>query len=781
MVDRTEEAENRMITQSILRRLKFHELADRRQQISEAHQTTLKWVFDADQMTKKGVSPFSNWLQNEDKIYWITGKAGSGKSTLMKFITGNPRTSRTFAQSHPDSSTMAVAFFFWNSGTNMQMSQEGLLRTLLYGALNKLPALVPQLFPHRWEASRFFGQDHHFHAWSWPELVRGFNLLLETTRSTHEFLFIIDGLDEFEGQSTDLINWIKDVITWPHVKICVSSRPWVVFEDAFKKYPSLTMQTLTTDDIENYVQDRFSNNEGFSILKAAEPQYSEKLITDITQKADGVFLWVVLVVRSLLSGLTSGDRISDLEAKLNALPADLESLFWKMLSASGSGQLERASQLIQLLQVVPQAELLDLAFADDDEQRVLDYPPAPISMKEGNARAEIMRRRIDHFCKGLFEVIPMGGQPLSTARVGYLHRTVKDFLKQDSIRAKFLAVTHSDFSVSAAWCRSFIMQLKTCDPQIQTIHAFWRDVRCCLEFAAAASFEGYKKTANLYDAIDAAAGSLATDRFYRKSMASNSIPNYGEPSKPSLLSTYGSGETPHWTSTRGDTASSRSFLSFAAQCQLLPYLEHVLETSKINLNDMQPPLLYSALLEYPVFLEGGDANKMRCTSPNLKAVYLLLERGADPNTLYEGESVWHHLLHHITTGMHTSLRDISNIEYTPNRYSYKTIDEYTGETDSSYVPSIGSSYVPSGVPSIRSGLQIRSSDIWVDILKACLEHGANPQDAIELLPDTGKYAEAVLLAKSLVQPGQQAKNPTPKLKQSFSKRFRSYRRRWVCS
>jgi ABC-type polar amino acid transport system ATPase subunit len=35
---------------------------------------------------------FVHWLASSDDIFWITGKAGCGKSTLMKLIDDDPRT-----------------------------------------------------------------------------------------------------------------------------------------------------------------------------------------------------------------------------------------------------------------------------------------------------------------------------------------------------------------------------------------------------------------------------------------------------------------------------------------------------------------------------------------------------------------------------------------------------------------------------------------------------------------------------------------------------------------
>jgi hypothetical protein len=42
-------------------------------------------------------------------------------------------------------------FFFWNAGTNMQKSIEGLLRTILFEIARRPSGLIPTLFPDHWE------------------------------------------------------------------------------------------------------------------------------------------------------------------------------------------------------------------------------------------------------------------------------------------------------------------------------------------------------------------------------------------------------------------------------------------------------------------------------------------------------------------------------------------------------------------------------------------------------------------------------------------------------
>jgi hypothetical protein len=51
-------------------------------------------------------------------------------------------------------------------------------------------------------------------------------------------------------------------------------------------------------------------------LKKEDPQNAPQFVTEIVDRTSGVFLWVKLVVRSLLDGLSNFDRISDLQASL---------------------------------------------------------------------------------------------------------------------------------------------------------------------------------------------------------------------------------------------------------------------------------------------------------------------------------------------------------------------------------------------------------------------------------------------------------------------------------
>jgi hypothetical protein len=48
-------------------------------------------------------------------------------------------------------------------------------------------------------------------------------------------------------------------------------------------------------------------------MSAGEPTIVSDLISDIVLKAHGVFLWIDLVVKSLLNGLQDRNQLSDLQ------------------------------------------------------------------------------------------------------------------------------------------------------------------------------------------------------------------------------------------------------------------------------------------------------------------------------------------------------------------------------------------------------------------------------------------------------------------------------------
>jgi hypothetical protein len=67
----------------VLESLNFDQMDFRHSKIRDAHPNTFSWMFS---------QHFKSWLKDPEPIYWISGKPGSGKSTLMKYLVDNCQT-----------------------------------------------------------------------------------------------------------------------------------------------------------------------------------------------------------------------------------------------------------------------------------------------------------------------------------------------------------------------------------------------------------------------------------------------------------------------------------------------------------------------------------------------------------------------------------------------------------------------------------------------------------------------------------------------------------------
>lgn len=180
---------------------------------------------------------------------------------------------------------------------------------------------------------------------TWSELIKTFKTLLRQHGRSMKLCFFVDGLDELDRDHTALVESIQELVSSSGAKFCVSSRPWLCFEDAFGHGPHLLLESLTYSDIVQYISNKFHENRRFVVLKRQDRRYAQQLIDEIAKKSSGVFLWVILVVRSLLKGFSNADRIMDLQRRLLELPADLEELFTNMLDSIEPLYKEHASQL----------------------------------------------------------------------------------------------------------------------------------------------------------------------------------------------------------------------------------------------------------------------------------------------------------------------------------------------------------------------------------------------------------------------------------------------------
>jgi len=76
----------------ILESLRCKTIPDRHDEIPISHKKTFEWIYSDSTQETKWWSNFAEWFQRDDGIFWIAGKAGSDKSSIMKYLYDNPKT-----------------------------------------------------------------------------------------------------------------------------------------------------------------------------------------------------------------------------------------------------------------------------------------------------------------------------------------------------------------------------------------------------------------------------------------------------------------------------------------------------------------------------------------------------------------------------------------------------------------------------------------------------------------------------------------------------------------
>ena len=631
-----------------LNRLRYPGMEDRENRIAQAHEKTFRWIFEDGNLQQTRWSNFRDWLKSDSQLYWITGKAGSGKSTLMKYICQpdeeisddrmptniggrcESRCSKHLKNWAGEFQLITAVFFFWNSGVELQMSQRGLVLSLLYQLIRQAPHLIATVSPKRWEALCLFNDDSG--EWSHGELHEMLRTAAREVSRTMRLCLFVDGLDEFEGEHKDLICLFQDLIQNGNIKVCVASRPWVVFEDAFEHKPSMMLQDLTYSDIKYYVTSNLQDDCRFAQLRKREPKYADQLIENVVSKASGVFLWVHLVVASLLAGMGFGDRVSDLQKRLDLLPPDLERLYNKILESLDPFYLEHAAQLFKLVQESPvPPQLILLSFADEEGlDPYINGNIKPLSQDELSLRADTMRRRLNSRCKGFLEVGNKWKGATSNGTeetVQYLHRTVKDYVESKEAQGVLGAAITCGFDPHQRLCVGSLAYLKAIevDEDFLANGAFWARVQQCLYSAAQIQSTNRASIVSLLDELDKTGRTLA-----KRVATLPALPVVFESKDDKLiLSLLEIGQwVPSHPCLISEPVFGSTFLSLVVRYGIVEYIE-----AKANQGCLVQhfragvwPLLLDAVSVDPNGIIGPPN-----AAPRVDMISCLLNKGADPN------------------------------------------------------------------------------------------------------------------------------------------------------
>lgn len=336
----------------------------RRDEIALAIGNSNQWVWNH--------PVYKAWEIQPSGALAILGKPGSGKSVLAKTIQrkftdisalefpegSNPNTSSITIRGPP---TLASGWFYSRRKGEFFKSHTTLMRALLHEFLNQ----DPSIFSHFQDVYRRepFSKARH---WTIDDLKQ---VLVHLASSNRPFLIVIDAIDEAEDDS--LLLFIEEVLRTPAtlMKFILLCRPMIRLDRKFWRSQQIWLPNENSRDIEEVINDGLNavqkaihcldsdNEEALPLVQHHVPKYPaqrshstkkkrsrpsssemvdaleaialEELRTELLSRADGIILWVVLVLDTLMTTIQKEIMFTfkELGEKVKCLPSDLNNLY----------------------------------------------------------------------------------------------------------------------------------------------------------------------------------------------------------------------------------------------------------------------------------------------------------------------------------------------------------------------------------------------------------------------------------------------------------------------
>ncbi|RAQ99003.1 nb-arc and ankyrin domain-containing protein [Stemphylium lycopersici] len=409
--------------QNLLDSLRFSQIDARQMTIKTAHAKTCRWLLKCKQ--------YLNWLDatkvgEHHGFLWIKGKAGTGKSTLMKFASVNARKTM---KDH-----IVISFFFNARGEDEEKSTR---------LLEHLPALQ-SVFSSLGLSSSGFSIDYQWNVESLKTLLeRAIRAL-----GSSSVVCLIDALDECEEEQVrDMVQFfehIGDLAVSNSIRfqVCFSSRhyPHVTIGNGLELV--LEGQEGHSQDITNYVETE---------LKIGKNKIAQQVRAELQEKASGIFMWVVLVVGMLNKEFDDG-QVHALRRKLKAIPGDLHKLFRDILTRDSHNK-ERLVLCIQWVlfakQLLSPEQLHHALLLSIDSDAISECDPEETTKDD-------IKRFLLNSSKGLAKTTAS-----KEPRVQFIHESVRDFLLKENGLGKIWPELGSNFQGQSherlkQYCLSYI-------------------------------------------------------------------------------------------------------------------------------------------------------------------------------------------------------------------------------------------------------------------------------------------------------------------------------------
>lgn len=455
---------------SVLRHLYFDEMYNRADDITDATHGTFDWLLRDDNTCSETNEPakylgdkvpgafkqryeerrqmnaakISDFLEHGGGVFFLRGKPGSGKSTLMKYLNrgrGKREVDRRLRKWAGQKKLVRVFTVFLLHGTPLQRSLEGFYRTFFFELLRQCPGFTDILFPK--QLTHALSEDSFRSSFRLKALQEAWERLVSFKQ--HEALSIcvsIDGMDELEGNSGDRLKFARILNEWAQsgdVKIICSGRPNAELNIVFNQpHQTIDLQDLTEPDIRKILMERFERVRKFSDLTEDN---IEELVDNISGQSEGVILWAVLVGKNLEDDIIHAKSLRALKQTIQTLPSGIEDLFnemWQDLREDAHRQLMLRAiyDLLTLHNGEYSLDAIRLSWLEDalfDDEFPYNQTIQVLPVDELKARLAKVRSQLVHYTKHFVEIITFNPERYHILHhcCRFIHRSAQEFIQSN--------------------------------------------------------------------------------------------------------------------------------------------------------------------------------------------------------------------------------------------------------------------------------------------------------------------------------------------------------------
>jgi ankyrin repeat protein len=331
--------------------------------------------------------------------------------------------------------SLVLSFFFYASGTELQNSIEGLFRVLLVQLLEQdvcSKATFQELCRKRWISEG--KKNSRRLTWYESELQANFEKLVLECSARRKTTIFVDAIDECKDKSRDCL--IRCFHVLKGKAQLRQNRPAIFF--TCRPYPDgridadfqIRLEEESQNDIQSYIEEELR-------LSDETQAATEGLKQILKEKADGVFLWLRLIIRQIHELSSKGLNLKTIKSRILESPRELDRLYRDLLENIEGGEVPEAGKLFQWICFT--ARPLSL-----DELRTamtvhLTGPKGSLEEYEDEnnpnciSNERQMKKRMVHLSRGLLD-IAMAKSADGKTLVGFYHETIKDFMIREGLQ-----------------------------------------------------------------------------------------------------------------------------------------------------------------------------------------------------------------------------------------------------------------------------------------------------------------------------------------------------------